>query len=75
MAYDDEGDWPGDTPDGPSIYLTAGSLTAEANDSGANWKKSKDGKEGAAKNTKTDVFDGEDIGSPGKVPTAGDEAQ
>ena len=75
VAYDDEGDWPGDTPDGPSIYLTAGSLTAAANDSGANWKKSKDGKEGAAKNTKTDVFDGEDVGSPGKVSTGADEAQ
>ncbi len=70
VAYDDEAGWPGDNPDGPSIYLVAGSLDASGNDDGANWKKSKDGKAGAMKNTKTEVFDGEDVGSPGKVETA-----
>ena len=75
VAYDDEGDWPGDAPDGPSIYLVAGSLTAEANDTGTNWKKSKDGKSGAMKNTQTDIFDGEDVGSPGKVDTGEAEAE
>ena len=75
VAYDDEAGWPGDNPDGPSIYLVAGSLDASANDDGANWKRSKDGKVGAMKNTKTEVFDGEDVGSPGKVETAEGEKQ
>ena len=69
VNYDDEGDWPSDSPDGPSIYLSPFTLDTESNDVGTNWLRSKDGERGARTNTQTDVFNGEDVGSPGTVET------
>ncbi len=68
VNYDDEGDWPSDRPDGASIYLPYEMLNAELNDQGANWKLSTNGTDGAKKNRTTKDFNGEDLGSPGKVP-------
>lgn len=68
VNYDDEGDWPSDRPDGSSIYLPANMLDAELNDHGENWRLSEPGTDGAKKNKPTKIFNGEDIGSPGRVP-------
>jgi hypothetical protein len=67
VAFDDEGDWPRDTPQGPSIYVKPGRLNAAANDDGNQWLRSMHDQDGARGNTRTDDFDGEDIGSPGTV--------
>ena len=67
VNYDDGGDWPGDSPDGPSIQLLAGSLSAIANNDGRNWVRSVDGVDGAYTNTVGADFNGVDIGSPGFV--------
>lgn len=47
VNYDDEGDWPTDISDGPSIYLRPGFLTAADNDHGSNWFSSTPGVDGA----------------------------
>lgn len=67
VNFDDEGDWPTDDPQGPSIYLKPDALTATGNDEGKNWARSEAGKDGAKRCTKTDTFNGEDVGSPGHV--------
>lgn len=67
VNYDDEGDWPSDSPDGPSIALNPDALDAEKNDSGSNWHRSEKGKHGAKNAKKTSEYSGEDVGSPGKV--------
>lgn len=69
VAYDDEGDWPSDSPDGPSIYLDAKALTAKDNDRGDMWHRSTEGEAGAFMNEMTSIFDGKDVGSPGVVAT------
>jgi len=68
VNYDDEGDWPSDRPDGSSIYLPANMLDAELNDRGENWRLSETGTDGVKKNKPTRIFNGVDIGSPGRVP-------
>jgi len=70
VNYDDEGDWPSDSPDGASIYLPHDKLDAELNDHGFNWKLSDKGIDGAKKNQPKGDFNGIDIGSPGSVPKA-----
>ncbi len=70
VNYDDEGDWPSDRPDGSSIYLPANMLDAELNDQGVNWRLSEPGTDTAKKNKPAGAFNGVDIGSPGRVPTA-----
>lgn len=70
VNYDDEGDWPSDSPDGPSICLKPDALSAQANDSGANWARSAVDSTGGKANVKTEIFDGEDVGSPGVVAKA-----
>lgn len=67
VNFDDEGAWPSDEPDGPSIYVTPDSLDAVANDNGSSWARSTAGTHEAKQNTVNDVFTGHDIGSPGKV--------
>ncbi len=68
VNFDDEGDWPSDSPDGPSIYVLLGSLTIDGNDDGSNWARSVVGVDGAYANTLTSDFDGNDVGSPGIAP-------
>lgn len=67
VNYDDEEDWPSDSPDGASIYLKPGKFNAEDNDEGKNWAKSETGTHGAKDNEVTDIFNGQDVGSPGVV--------
>lgn len=67
VNYDDEGDWPTDSPDGPSIYLLPGALDSVSNDSGLNWARSEVGVDGAYGNNQTGDFNGFDVGSPGVV--------
>lgn len=67
VNFESGGEWPRLTPKGgPSIWLT--DLHAADLNDGKLWKKSEAGKDGARRSVKTDVFDGEDIGSPGFVP-------
>jgi hypothetical protein len=62
----EEGDpWPTCRPDGPSIYLV--DLKATDLNQGALWKRSELDVHGARAVRKTEIFDGEDIGSPGFV--------
>lgn len=67
VNYDDEGDWPSDSPDGPSIALNPDALTAEKNDTGSNWSRSEKDKHGASHAKETDEYSKEDVGSPGRV--------
>lgn len=69
VNYDDEGDWPSDSPDGPSISLNPDSLDPEKNDTGSNWSRSEKGKHGAEPAKETDEYSNGDIGSPGRVAT------
>lgn len=69
VNYDDEGDWPSDSPDGPSITLNPDALTPEKNDAGKHWSRSEKGKLGAKHASETDDYSKEDVGSPGKVVT------
>ncbi|MGB1125484.1 MAG: hypothetical protein ACPG4Q_09785, partial [Phycisphaeraceae bacterium] len=69
VNYDDEGDWPSDNPDGPSICLNPDALDPEKNDKGSNWSRSKPGKHGAEPAKESDEYSKEDIGSPGRVVT------
>ena len=69
VNYDDEGDWPSDSPDGPSITLNPDALTAEKNDTGSNWSRSEKGKLGAKHAKETDDYSKKDVGSPGRVVT------
>jgi len=67
VNYDDEGDWPSDSPDGASLVLKPDKLDAESNDSGSNWTLSTEGENASRKNTQTEDYNGEDLGSPGQV--------
>jgi hypothetical protein len=59
--------WPQITkPDGSSIYLV--DIQAANLNDGKVWKRSEKGVDLARTNTKTDIFGGVDIGSPGVVP-------
>ena len=69
MNYDDENGWPSDKPPGPSIYLTAENLSSMANDAGDAWRRSEPGVAEAIVVEKTEIFDGADVGSPGRVST------
>lgn len=69
VNYDDEGDWPSDSPDGPSITLNPDALDTEKNDVGKNWSRSEKGKLGARHAKKTDDYSNDDVGSPGRVMT------
>ena len=69
VNYDDDLGWPSDSPHGPSIYLKPGQFSGDANDEGANWARSVDGVHGGWTCKKTEDYGGEDVGSPGKVPT------
>jgi hypothetical protein len=51
-----------------SIYLTPGHYTAAANDIGTNWAESIQGIDLVDLNTRTTVFNGFDLGSPGLLP-------
>lgn len=70
VNYDDEGDWPSDNPDGPSITLKPDALDPKKNDDGKNWVRSEKGKLGAEHAKETDDYSAEDVGSPGRVVTA-----
>lgn len=74
VNYDDEGDWPSDSPDGPSITLNPDSLDPKKNDEGKNWSRSEAGKLGAANATETDEYSKQDVGSPGKVTTSSESS-
>lgn len=74
VNYDDEGDWPKDSPDGPSIMLNPDAMSADKNDSGKNWSRSEPGKLGAENAKETDEYSKEDVGSPGKVATESSES-
>lgn len=67
VNYDDEGDWPSDKIDGPSITLTPNALDPKKNDDGKNWSRSEDGKLGAKYAKETAEYKATDVGSPGKV--------
>jgi len=67
VNYDDAAPWPLDSPDGPSIYVLPGFLDPVSNDNGANWARSQAGVHGAYAVTKTAIFNGNDVGSPGVV--------
>jgi len=69
VNYDDEGDWPSDRPDGPSIYLPPDVIDAEKNDQGFNWRSSEPGVHGAENNKASGPYNGIDSGSPGTVIT------
>jgi hypothetical protein len=61
------GQWPScDRPDGSSIYLI--DLAASNLSDGKIWKRADKGVAGARTNTKTEIFGGNDVGSPGFVP-------
>jgi hypothetical protein len=75
VNYDDEGDWPTDSPDGPSITLNPDALTAKKNDDGKNWSRSEPGKLGAENAKETDEYSKEDVGSPGRVATESSESE
>jgi len=66
--YKVDGDWPKPARGGgPSLVLKPDSLGTKANDSGKNWVYAQAGKLGAKENTKTEEFNGKDLGSPGVV--------
>lgn len=66
--YKIDGDWPKPgRGGGPSLMLKPDSLNVKANDSGKNWAYAQAGKLGAKENTKTEEFNGKDVGSPGVV--------
>ena len=69
VNYDDDDPWPTDSPDGPSIYLVPAALSATAHDSGANLQRSEINHRGARANETTEIYNGQDIGSPGVVFT------
>lgn len=48
VNLDDQGDWPRDSPDGSSIAVLPGYLSANGNDAGAAWKPSMAGVYGAS---------------------------
>ncbi len=73
VNYDDEGDWPSDSPDGPSIALNPDALDPAKNDNGKSWSRSEKGKHGAEHATETDEYSKEDVGSPGRVATESSE--
>jgi len=73
VNYDDQDDWPTDDPDGASIYLLPGWIDADANDHGKRWARSEVDKHGARPVNATKVFNGEDVGSPGRVVLEADE--
>lgn len=71
VNYHSGGAWPTvGRPDGPSIYLI--DVTAEDLNNGANWRASRDDEEGRTAGVRpvkrSDVFNGNDLGSPGFVP-------
>ncbi len=68
VNFDDEGDWPVDSPDGASIYVLLGHLTLDGNNDGNHWARSVVGVDDAVANTVTVDFDGSDVGSPGSAP-------
>ncbi|EMI57568.1 Endonuclease/exonuclease/phosphatase domain protein, partial [Rhodopirellula sallentina SM41] len=69
VNYDDDDpaatDWPSDSPEGPSIYLT--DLLAD-NNVGSNWARSVVGVDDAVA-ANGFPFSSSDVGSPGSVPT------
>jgi hypothetical protein len=66
--YRIDGDWPKPPkPAGGSLILKPDSLNSKANDNGKNWVYAEAGKLGAKNNTKTEEFNGKDVGSPGVV--------
>lgn len=67
VNFDDEGDWPVDKPQGPSIYLLPGKVDAASNDDGKHWRSSKAETHGAQHAKKTETFSERDVGSPGRV--------
>lgn len=69
VNYDDEGDWPRDSPDGPSIMLNPDALDPDKNNDGKNWSRSTKEKWGAWHAKKTEDYSSGDVGSPGKVVT------
>lgn len=70
VKFDDEGDWPSDEPEGPSIYLKPGRMTAKGNDAGGSWARAEADKHGGRQNKTTQVFNNRDTGSPGVVIAA-----
>ena len=66
VNYDDEGSWPMDVEDGPSIYVLPDSLSTSGNNDGANWFSSTPGVDGAFYNEQSPFGE---KGSPGFVAT------
>ncbi len=64
VNYDDAGDWPPDSPEGPSIYLT--DLLAD-NNVGTQWARSVVGTAGG-RSPAGGPFSTGDVGSPGSFP-------
>ena len=65
--YDDEGDWPKDSPQGVSICVKPTGLNAKANDNGKNWSRSELGNLGGKQSKEAGPFGSKDVGSPGVV--------
>ncbi len=62
-----QGQWPDcSRPDGSSIYLI--DLAATNLSDGKIWKRSDNGVAGAHANSKSEIYGGNDVGSPGTVP-------
>lgn len=76
VNYDDSGDWPSDSPDGPSIFLSISEADLQSmgdtdNDNGMNWASSVNGMNGAINNAVAGVWGGVDSGSPGNFNGGG----
>ncbi len=68
VNYDDQGDWPSDSPDGSSIYLLPQHVRVrDSANQGEQWGRSVMGQHGGRGNVKTSVYTGMDFGSPGVV--------
>lgn len=69
VNFQRNGDWPQiERLGGPSIYLTDITVNAEQINDGRFWKRSQVGRDGAQAVRKTEIFEGDDVGSPGFVP-------
>lgn len=69
VNYNNQGRWPTNKPDGPSIYLLPHAIDATANDDGANWARADVGRHGAYNAEPDGGYDPRDVGSPGTVAT------
>ncbi|MFA9478171.1 lamin tail domain-containing protein [Phycisphaerales bacterium AB-hyl4] len=75
VNYDNEGRWPPNKPDGPSIYLLPHAIDTTSNNDGSNWARSESGRHGARHARPDGGYDQRDVGSPGVVVTVEDERE